>query len=123
MSLIVFVSTEAGIVVVGDRATTDARFAVGAAANLTEGTVKGASKVFVFDDNTVFGVTGLPVLEFVKGDGTTVPAFNAAKLIIEYGRTHPYSPDSDDFWEGMTTHLIAEMMSKAPPGRAFMPPA
>jgi len=105
MSLIVFFSTDAGIVVVGDRASTGANFAIGGQAEMAGGTVKGASKVFAFDDNTVFGITGTASIGFVMDDGTSKIVFSASSLIIDYGRTHGYSSDSDDFWGGMVGRI------------------
>jgi hypothetical protein len=121
MSLIVFFSTDAGIVVVGDRATTGAQFAIGGQAEMAGGTVKSASKVFAFDDNTVFGITGTSSIDFVMDDGTSKIAFSAPSLIIDYGRTHAYSSDSDDFWGGMVERVATELMSKAPPGPVWTP--
>lgn len=121
MSLVIFFSTDAGIVVVGDRASTGARFALGNEAKLAGGTIKSASKVFAFDNNTVFGITGTPSIGFVMDDGTSKIAFSASSLIIDYGRTHAYSGDSEDFWNGLIGRISAELMSKAPPGPAWRP--
>lgn len=123
MSLVVFVSTDDGIVVVGDRAKTGARGAIGGAMKLAGGAVTGASKVFTFDNNTVYGVTGTPTIGFLRNDGKALVAFDAATLIAEYGNTHAYSPDGDAFWDGLTERITSELMVKAPPGPAWQPPA
>lgn len=123
MSLIVFVSTDGGIVVVGDRAGTGAQFALGGSGDLATGKVSSTPKVFAYDNNTIFGVTGLPGIDFITNDGKRIPGFRAASVITDYARTHAYAPDSNPFWEGLFEHVARTLQEKAPPGVAWTPSA
>jgi hypothetical protein len=126
VSLVVFFSTEAGIVVVGDRAQTHATGEVGDAIDLGSAgkeNVRRASKVFALGESTVFGVTGLPTINFVEKDtGKVIPAFSASNTIIRYGRTNAYDPDDPSFWGGLHEAVMKELMAKAPPGQAWVAP-
>ena len=55
-------------------------------------------------------------------DGSRQIAFSAQNLIMQFGRTNPYTADGVTFWNELRELILEELKAKAPPGAFWKPP-